>query len=188
VAAISDGLLAVVCVACLALSRSASPIPALAVALLLLVAARVVGTTHGAVLALLPGIISIALVTLAALAYKLDAAAIFGRDPDLSGRTLIWDFAIQMVFERPWFGYGYGTFWTGIDNPGAVFWRLSHLGVPHPITGICNSYWMPEKLDWRWFSPPSSCWFLGWAGCCAMAESPTWLGHLPSLVSFSFPI
>lgn len=35
-----------------------------------------------------------------------------GRDATLSGRTVIYDYAIQMIKERLFFGYGYGGFWN----------------------------------------------------------------------------
>lgn len=36
---------------------------------------------------------------------------IFGKDLTFTGRTIIWDAVINMVIERPFFGYGYGSFW-----------------------------------------------------------------------------
>ncbi|MCM3023155.1 O-antigen ligase family protein [Weizmannia ginsengihumi] len=35
----------------------------------------------------------------------------FGKDLTFSGRTIIWQAVIQMIKEKPLFGYGYGTFW-----------------------------------------------------------------------------
>lgn len=35
-----------------------------------------------------------------------------GRDPSLTGRTDIWAALTDVIADRPWFGYGYGAFWT----------------------------------------------------------------------------
>ena len=42
-----------------------------------------------------------------------------GRDPTLSGRTLIWSALIDKIQERPWLGYGYVGFWAGLDGESA---------------------------------------------------------------------
>ena len=41
-----------------------------------------------------------------------------GKDPTLSGRTIIWESAIAQINQKPLFGYGYAAFWTE-DNPVA---------------------------------------------------------------------
>lgn len=45
-----------------------------------------------------------------------------GRDPTLTSRTYVWDFAIQMIEARPLLGYGYGVFW---DSYGGLL-KVSH--------------------------------------------------------------
>ncbi|NEZ54410.1 O-antigen ligase family protein [Leptolyngbyaceae cyanobacterium CCMR0081] len=42
-----------------------------------------------------------------------------GRDPTLSGRTIIWSALIDKIQERPWLGYGYMGFWSGLDGESA---------------------------------------------------------------------
>jgi exopolysaccharide production protein ExoQ len=34
-----------------------------------------------------------------------------GKDPTLTGRTYIWDFALQHIQTRPLLGFGYSVFW-----------------------------------------------------------------------------
>jgi exopolysaccharide production protein ExoQ len=48
--------------------------------------------------------------------------SIIGRDVTLSGRTNIWQFALEMATEKPLLGYGYGIFWLGPNSPGSLFW------------------------------------------------------------------
>ncbi len=39
-------------------------------------------------------------------------------DETFSGRTLIWQFTLEHIQERPWLGYGYAGFWDiGADSP-----------------------------------------------------------------------
>lgn len=36
---------------------------------------------------------------------------VFGKDLTFSGRTIIWEYVVNMIWEKPFFGYGYGVFW-----------------------------------------------------------------------------
>lgn len=59
-----------------------------------------------------------------------DLLAAFGRDPTLTGRTDIWPAVLEMIWERPWLGYGYGGFWLGWDGESANIWHwTSHQSV-----------------------------------------------------------
>ena len=58
------------------------------------------------------------------LLFRSQLFALIGKDDSLTGRTLIWAFAMDGIRERPWFGHGYG-----------VFWRQSLVGqvMPHGL-------------------------------------------------------
>ena len=60
-------------------------------------------------------------VTLAGLAklYLPVLASLVGRDPTLTGRTVIWAQVWLSILKRPWFGYGFSAFWRG--TRGASF-------------------------------------------------------------------
>ena len=47
-----------------------------------------------------------------------------GRDPTLSGRTVIWSALMDKIQERPWFGYGYMGFWHGIYGESAYVGKV----------------------------------------------------------------
>jgi O-antigen ligase len=60
-------------------------------------------------------------VTLAAAATGLAAfwaqiTALLGRDGTLTGRTTIWAHLLDSGMQRPWLGYGYRAFWTGLEG------------------------------------------------------------------------
>ena len=45
--------------------------------------------------------------------YKSQLLALMGKDPTLSGRTVIWQAVFSSIWKSPWLGYGYDAFWTG---------------------------------------------------------------------------
>ncbi|AFY32694.1 O-antigen ligase [Calothrix sp. PCC 7507] len=61
-----------------------------------------------------------------------------GRDPSLSGRTELWQAALEKIFERPWLGYGFQGFWQ--DGGGAVtVWKTVKYKPPHAHNGYINT-------------------------------------------------
>lgn len=44
--------------------------------------------------------------------------SLFGKDATLSGRTILWQFVVDAIGQKPAFGYGYAAFW-GQDAPAA---------------------------------------------------------------------
>lgn len=60
-----------------------------------------------------------------------------GRDPTLSGRTTLWELAIELIGQRPWGGYGYQGFWRA--NGGAeIIWKHEGYRPPHAHNGFAN--------------------------------------------------
>lgn len=72
--------------------------------------------------------------------FNLDTVLIaLGKDPSLTGRTEIWDLSIDMIKQRPWLGYGYETFWQGLQGPSAYVLRamgVEGFNAPHAHNGI----------------------------------------------------
>jgi len=68
----------------------------------------------------------------------------FGRDITFSGRTRYWPLMIAKALQRPWFGYGFGTFWHGgWKGEPADIWRFLADGdePPHAHNGFI-SVWL----------------------------------------------
>jgi exopolysaccharide production protein ExoQ len=63
-----------------------------------------------------------------------------GRDPTLTGRTPMWGVMISRLMERPWLGYGRGSFWA----PGSQFAREAGRAIsasfvpPHGHNGFID--------------------------------------------------
>jgi O-antigen ligase len=126
---------AVVSILCLQLSQSASPLPSLAMAIVVLLLARVPSSPRNVAFGFIAAAAIILIVGAIALAFNGGSpAALFGRDPTLSGRTLIWHFSWRSYLEHPWLGYGYGAFWTSY-SPAAQFWSFYNMNVPNAHNG-----------------------------------------------------
>jgi exopolysaccharide production protein ExoQ len=131
-----DALLAALCIVALVLAQSASPIPALIVSMAVLALAHGARVAAGQITAFMPIITAATAGGILMLGQNIDfLSKLLDRSSDLSGRVRVWAFSIKMVMERPLEGYGYGAFWTGGGSPAAVFWRSTHLAVPHAHNG-----------------------------------------------------
>lgn len=60
-----------------------------------------------------------------------------GRDPTLSGRTQLWEMALEKIAERPWLGYGYQAFWRD-GGAATVIWNAEGYRPPHAHQGFIN--------------------------------------------------
>lgn len=59
-----------------------------------------------------------------------------GRDATLTGRTDIWAAVLEMIWQRPLLGYGYGGFWGDWDSPGAYVWQATYWQPVHAHNGL----------------------------------------------------
>ncbi len=67
---------------------------------------------------------------------------LIGKERTLTGRTDIWHLLIAAIREKPWLGYGYGTFWQDLLGPS--YWIRFDLewGVPTAHNG-----WLETALS-----------------------------------------
>ena len=80
--------------------------------------------------------------------WNTDSAAILealGKDPSLTGRTLIWEALMRKVAERPWTGYGFSAFW-GVDSIPA---REIRLETQWPVPSAHNG-WIDLLVQLGW--------------------------------------
>jgi O-antigen ligase len=64
--------------------------------------------------------------TLLVLNYYQAGLEALDRDATLTGRTSIWERAIEVGMENSWFGVGYRSFWTGQDLPQGLSYGHGH--------------------------------------------------------------
>lgn len=88
-------------------------------------------------LAMIPLLIGVSPVILLNLDFTL---SFFNKDTTLTGRTNIWIAVIEMIGERPWFGYGYSNFWLGFSGPSINVWLATNWPnvPPHAHNGFLD--------------------------------------------------
>ncbi|OUL37161.1 polymerase [Nostoc sp. T09] len=61
--------------------------------------------------------------------------ASFGKGSNLSGRTDLWLAVLDMIWKKPWLGYGYGAFWLGENSEAANVWYAVGWKAPYAHNG-----------------------------------------------------
>lgn len=89
-------------------------------------------------LALLGGGGALAIVTL----FPAEFVAFLGKDPTLTGRTGIWESVGTAILQRPWTGYGLGTFWIDPYGPSYAVRTSAEWLVPS-----AHNAWLEIGLD-----------------------------------------
>lgn len=112
---------ATVCLALLLLSRSATAmVVGLGAVSVLAVGRRVSGL---GTLVLVPAVLLVVGATVSgiyAIATNwIEVLSLLGRDPTLTGRTVLWAMASSSIVARPLTGFGYGAFWSQSAGTGA---------------------------------------------------------------------
>ncbi len=64
--------------------------------------------------------------------------ASLGKDTTLTGRIPLWETVFTKIWEKPWFGYGYGGFWLGWEGESADVWRIEIWEPPHAHNGLID--------------------------------------------------
>lgn len=77
------------------------------------------------------------LVTLAVL-YGQAFLELLGKDPTLTGRTVLWGMVLTKIAVHPILGYGFDAFWHGHQALYADIWRVVGWNPPHSHNGFLN--------------------------------------------------
>lgn len=89
-------------------------------------------------------VLAIALIVAAAacivvIVYQYQSLLVFlGRDATLTGRTTIWDGAIEAVTKHPVLGYGYSSFWLGLKGESANVVLAARWLIPSAHNGFLD--------------------------------------------------
>lgn len=62
-----------------------------------------------------------------------------GKDPTLTGRTIIWSEVEKAILRRPWFGYGFDAFWQGLKGESRSVVSVAGWNVPHSHNGYLEA-------------------------------------------------
>jgi len=77
--------------------------------------------------------------------------ALIGKDPTLTGRTVIWTYVLPYIYQRPFLGWGYGAFWS-TENPAA--WEIAnaiHWYSPEAHNGVLEILLSGGLIGAVWF-------------------------------------
>lgn len=86
------------------------------------------------------GIFAIGFMIFFGLEYGADLLRLFGRDPSLTGRTIIWKALAHSILKRPLLGYGFFAFWQGIRGESANVIYLTHWTFGYAHNGIIEIF------------------------------------------------
>jgi exopolysaccharide production protein ExoQ len=68
-----------------------------------------------------------------------DFMALVGRDTTLTGRQEIWSVVLTKIMAHPWLGYGYSSFWLGMEGQSSAdVWAILRWPVPHSHNGFLD--------------------------------------------------
>jgi O-antigen ligase len=59
-----------------------------------------------------------------------------GKDTTLTGRTDLWPLVWELIWKRPWLGYGYSALWLGWDSETAYIWWATTWAAPNAHNGF----------------------------------------------------
>ncbi len=62
-----------------------------------------------------------------------------GKDPTLTGRTVIWSEVEKAILRRPWLGYGFDAFWQGLKGESRSVVSVVGWNVPHSHNGYLEA-------------------------------------------------
>ena len=82
---------------------------------------------------------SVAIVALIAAALSLSAiTSAYGKDLTFSGRTDIWNAALNAALESPWLGYGQGGVYWNANSVTRTIWNEVGFTIPHSHSGALD--------------------------------------------------
>jgi len=60
------------------------------------------------------------------------------RDPGLTGRTSLWNAVGSAIAQRPWFGWGFESFWLGMQGASGTLVQQLHWAPPNSHNGFLD--------------------------------------------------
>ena len=61
---------------------------------------------------------------------------LYDRDITLTGRTPLWESLWVFIEKKPWLGYGYGSFFSGLHRETDIIWKVHDWVPPHAHNGF----------------------------------------------------
>lgn len=80
-------------------------------------------------------LLPLAVGTLLLVTYWVDVLGFLGKDPTLSGRTIIWHAVLLSAVKKPLLGWGYNAFWQGFKGESGEVLLLVHFAIAQSQNG-----------------------------------------------------
>jgi exopolysaccharide production protein ExoQ len=123
----------------LIMSSASSPLLNLIVVILAFFLFQIVRWQHYWMMLLLSGMSMFVVILYAEFNSNVDLVAnVFNKDLTFSGRTDLWPLVLDKIQEQPWFGYGFGAFWNGLEGPSAYIWSAINFQAPNAHNGYLD--------------------------------------------------
>jgi O-antigen ligase len=84
--------------------------------------------------------IAVVLITIGCAEYLPNILGAFGRDPTLTGRTLIWTAVMDSIVKRPLLGYGFYAFWNGLTGESGNIINATHWTFGYAHNGLLEIF------------------------------------------------
>lgn len=122
------------------MSQSKSSLVALVLLFVFLIAIHTLHrfTSEAKAIFLLVGTMTILLLAAVTIFYWTQIAYLLGKDPTLTGRTVIWQAAMVSIMKHPFLGYGYQAFWAGYRGESANVSLASQWAVTSAHNGFLD--------------------------------------------------
>lgn len=72
-------------------------------------------------------------------AYRAEVLVLFGRDPNLTGRTDLWAILLPFIGQRPWLGWGYYGFWGRQQRETQQVWLEAGWSAPSAHSAVIDT-------------------------------------------------
>jgi exopolysaccharide production protein ExoQ len=86
------------------------------------------------------GSVFIVLIAIGSVEYLPDILQGLGRDPTLTGRTLIWSALIGSILKHPVLGYGFYAFWNGLSGESGNVINATHWTFGYAHNGLIEIF------------------------------------------------
>jgi exopolysaccharide production protein ExoQ len=83
-------------------------------------------------------VLSLLFVAIGILANWVDVLTFFGKDPTLSGRTIIWAAVLDSALKQPLLGWGYNAFWLGFKGESELVLLRVHFSIAQSQSGVLD--------------------------------------------------
>ena len=133
------GLGFVLCLGMLALTHSGTAIVVLGVTLATLPVLALLRWNYSVALSLIVSALAPGALAMAWFWANADTVfGVLGKDTTFTGRSDIWAAVTDMIWKRPWLGYGLNGFWRGWEGPSAYVCQIAGWEVPHAHDGFLD--------------------------------------------------